>query len=74
MNSFRAYRAANEISVWQWLKSLLQVRRCAEFASDDLRPFNFFMNSLISRAWRKITSAITEGPDQAANTLEPGKQ
>ena len=50
MNSFRAYRAANEISVWQWLKSLLQVRRCAEFASDDLRPFNFFMISLISRA------------------------
>ena len=59
-NSFRAYRAAKEITVWQWLKSLSQVRRCVEFAPDDLRPFAYFLKSLIYRAWIKLSRVTSD--------------
>jgi D-aspartate ligase len=48
--SFRKYRKAGELSTLQWLWSLRNVRVCAEFGLDDLRPFVFFLRTMVRRA------------------------
>lgn len=54
IDSFRAYRNIREISTFQWLKSLLQVRSCAEYATDDLRPFVFLLRTMLRKVLRKV--------------------
>jgi D-aspartate ligase len=49
-DSFRKYRRAGELSTMEWLWSLRQVRVCAEFGFDDLRPFLFFLRTRVRRA------------------------
>jgi predicted ATP-grasp superfamily ATP-dependent carboligase len=56
IDSFRQYRRLGELSALDWLKSLWQVRVCAEFAWDDLRPFLFFMIGTVRRKCTRISS------------------
>ena len=56
IDSFRQYRRLGELSALDWLKSLWQVRVCAEFAWDDLRPFLFYLKGTVRRIWTRISS------------------
>ena len=56
IDAFRQYRRIGELSALDWLKSLWQVRACAEFAWDDLRPFLFFLKHTVRRIWTRITA------------------
>ncbi len=55
-DSFRKYRRAGELSTFEWLWSLRQVRVCAEFGFDDLRPFGFFLRNRLQRARDRFLS------------------
>ena len=55
IDAFRRYRRLGELSTLDWLKSLWQVRACAEFAWDDLRPFLFFLKCTVRRIWIRIS-------------------
>ena len=53
-DSFRKYRRAGELSTMKWLWSLRNVRVCAEFGFDDLRPFVFFLRQRVRRARKRF--------------------
>jgi len=55
-DSFRKYRRAGELSILEWLWSLRNVRVCAEFGFDDLRPFIFFLRNRLRRARNRFFS------------------
>jgi predicted ATP-grasp superfamily ATP-dependent carboligase len=55
--AFRHYRPAGELSTVGWLKSLVRVRVCTEFALDDMRPFLFFLRSTGRRLWARLFSS-----------------
>ena len=56
ISAFRDYRRLGELSTLDWLKSLWQVRVCAELAWDDLRPFVFFLKSMVRRIWIHVST------------------
>lgn len=49
----REYRRAGELTLLQWLRSLSQVRLCAEFAMADPGPFFHMLKRSLSRAFGK---------------------
>jgi predicted ATP-grasp superfamily ATP-dependent carboligase len=53
--AFRDYRQSGEIGLLDWLRSLLSVRVCVEFASDDWRPFLSWMKVIFNRVFRRFT-------------------
>ena len=59
IGSFRQYRQAGELGLFQWLRSLFQVRLMAEFAMDDWRPFVFFVGQILIRIWRRMISKVS---------------
>jgi D-aspartate ligase len=60
-DSFRKYRRAGELSTLQWLWSLRNVRVCAEFGFDDLRPFVFFLRNRLRRARKRFFNRPATG-------------
>jgi D-aspartate ligase len=59
LESFRKYRKTGELSTVQWLWSMRNVRVCAEFGWDDLRPFVFFLKGLVRRATKWLFGRST---------------
>lgn len=62
ISAFRSYRNVGELSALAWLRSLLSVRTCAEFALDDLRPFIYLLATLLQRVWRRAAKITFKRP------------
>ena len=66
-DAFRDYRKGGELSTMDWLKSLGQVRKVAEFSLDDLKPFFRFLQNRIWRGWAK--DEVKFQPDSQSTQL-----
>jgi hypothetical protein len=53
--AFREYRAADELSFMEWLRSYRDTRMIVEYASDDLGPFNYFVLEMARRVMGRFT-------------------
>lgn len=69
------YRRAGELTLRDWLRSLLQVRQVVEFDPRDPGPFGYFLRDLllagIGAVRKRARSAAKRPSQEAAVTLSP---